>query len=360
MSTESASIVSGHLVDEGLVARASGVASVRQLHDPLPGGAGRVVDVRVMGGIDLEVRPDRGLDIGAAWYRGVPLSWTSPVAQGAPLDRPRDADWVDRFTGGLLTTCGTDNIGPATPTAGLHGRHSHLPATDVRTTVRRDGTGFVCEVSGTVEDVSMFGRRVVVHRTVTTRTDEPVVVLSDVVENQGYSATPVPLLYHLNLGAPLVHPGSRVLTAASRVVAREPVAHVPDASLVPEPLDAPTEAVFEHVGPQVVDGVGRAVVTSPAWGTAAVVTWSADTLPRLYQWVWPARRGWALALEPSNAALFGPDRDDPVRAAPLLAPGAVLRTHLTVRLLPLAEAAPEATGAPERPRPDSPRPGRDR
>jgi hypothetical protein len=337
LSTESTSITSGHLVDEGLVARASGVASVRQLIDPGPAGAGRVVDVRVMGGIDLEVRPDRGLDIGAAWYRGVPLSWTSPVANGAPLDRPRGGDWVDRFVGGLVTTCGTDNIGPPTPTAGMHGRHSHLPATDVRTDVRRDGDGFVCEVAATVEDVSMFRRRIVVRRSITTRTDDPVVVLRDVIENQGYEATPLPLLYHLNLGAPLVHPGSRVRTASTRVVAREPVGHVPDASLVPQPLDAPTEAVFEHVGPEVVDGVGRAVVTSPVWGTAAVVTWSAATLPRLYQWVWPARRGWALALEPSNAALFGPDRDDPERAAPLVPAGGVLTTELTVRLVPLAD-----------------------
>ena len=340
MSTDP-SVTSGHLLDAGLVARPSGIASVRELHDPVPSGVGRVVDVRVMGGIDVEVLPDRGLDLGAAWYRGTPLSWTSPVGRGTPLDTPRGGDWVDRFRGGLLTTCGTDNIGPPTPTAGMHGRHSHLPATDVRTERVRDGDATVVRVSGTVEDVSMFGRRVVVHRTVETRTDSPVLVLRDVVENTGFDAVPVPLLYHVNLGAPLVVPGSRVRSGAAQVLPREAVDHVPDASTLPGPGDGSAEAVFEHLGLPVVDGTASVVVTSPSWDVAAVVSWTSTTLPRLYQWVWPTRRGWALAVEPSTAALFGPDRGTP-REAPVLPPGGTLVTGLTVRLLPRDEVAAPA------------------
>lgn len=336
MSTKP-SPTSGQLLDAGLVARPSGVAVVRELLDPLPGGVGRVLDVRVMGGIDVELLPDRGLDVGAAWYRGTPLSWTSPVGRGTPLDSPRGQDWVDRFRGGLVTTCGTDNIGPATGDAGMHGRHSHLPATEVRTDVRRDGDATVVRVSGTVEDVSMFGRRVVVSRTVETRTDSPVLVLRDVVENTGFEAVPLPLLYHVNLGAPLVVPGTRVRSGAEQVRAREPAPHVPDPSTLPQPGDGSPEAVFEHHGLEVVDGQASVVVTSPAWETAAVVSWTAEALPRLYQWVWPTRRGWALAVEPSTAALFGPDRGTP-REAPLLQPGATLTTGLTVRLVPRDEA----------------------
>ena len=343
MSTEP-SVTAGQLLDAGLVARPSGVAAVRELIDPLPAGVGRIVDVRVMGGIDVELLPDRGLDVGAAWYRGTPLSWTSPVGRGTPLDSPRGGDWVDRFRGGLVTTCGTDSIGPATAQAGMHGRHSHLPATDVRTERHRDGDATVVRVSGTVEDVTMFGRRVVVHRTVETRTDTPLLVLRDVVENTGFEAVPLPLLYHVNLGAPLVVPGSRVRSGAQQVSPREPVEHVPDASLLPEPGDGLAEAVFEHRGLPIADGLARVVVTSPAWEVAAVLSWSSATLPRLYEWVWPTRRGWALAVEPSTAALFGPDRGTR-REAPLLEPGATLSTELTVRLVPREQAPGEAAGA---------------
>lgn len=331
------SVTSGQLLDAGLVARPSGVAAVRELLDPLPSGVGRVVDVRVMGGIDLELLADRGLDVGAAWYRGTPLSWTSPVGRGTPLSYPRGGDWADRFRGGLVTTCGTDNIGPPTAHAGMHGRHSHLPATDVRSERVRDGGATVVRVSGTVEDVTMFGRRVVVFRTVETRTDTPLLVLRDVVANTGFDPVPLPLLYHLNLGAPLVVPGSRVHSGAGQVSPREPVAHVPDPSTLPEPGDGSAEAVFEHSGLPVVDGRAQVVVTSPSWDTAAVVSWTSQALPRLYQWVWPTRRGWALAVEPATAALFGPDRGTP-REAPLLGPGATVATELAVRLVPREDA----------------------
>lgn len=333
---------SGQLLDAGLVARPSGVAGVRELLDPLPAGVGRVVDVRVMGGIDVEVLPDRGLDVGSAWYRGTPLSWTSPVRRGTPLGTPRGTDWVDRFRGGLVTTCGTDNVGPATAASGMHGRHSHLPATDVRTDLRRDGDATVVRVSGTIEDVTLFGRRVVVSRTVETRTDSPVLVLRDVVENTGSEAVRLPLLYHVNLGAPLVVPGTRVRSGARRVGSRD--AGAPDPAVLPEPGDGTAEAVYEHHGVPADDGTASVVVTSPAWDVAAEVSWTATTLPRLYQWVWPARRGWALAVEPSTAALFGPDRGTD-REAPLLAPGATLVTGLTVRLVP-SGAAPGAEAWP--------------
>ena len=322
----------GQLLDLGLVGREAAVADVRERTDASAGGVGRVLDVRVMGGIDLEVWPDRGLDIGPAWYRGTPLAWTSPVPCGASLDVTRGADWLGRFRGGLVTTCGTDNVGPATARSGLHGRHSHLPATDVRHSTSRDGDAVVCRVTGTIEDVSMFGRRVLVHRTIETRTDSPLVLLRDLVENVGWTATAVPVLYHVNLGAPLVRPGTRVRCASERTQEREPAPWVPDPTLLPEPLDGPEEAVFEHVRPRAEDGWGRVEVGHPDDDLTAVVRWSVASLPRLYQWVWPARRGWGLGIEPSNAALSGPEQQAPGSGAPLLVAGASVTTEVSVSL----------------------------
>ena len=334
MSTRVGGLAAGQLLDRGLLGREAAVADVRERTDGSAGGVGRVLDVRVMGGIDLEVWPDRGLDIGPAWYRGTPLSWTSPVGHGTPLDVPRGTDWLGRFRGGLVTTCGTDNVGPATATSGLHGRHGSLPATDVQHSRSRDGDAVVCRVSGTVEDVSMFERRVLVHRTIETRTDSARVVLRDVVENVGWTPTAVPVLYHVNLGAPLVRPGTRVRCVSRRTREREPAPWVPDPTLLPEPLDGPEEAVFEHVQPQAENGLGRVEVGHPGDDLTAVVRWSTASLPRLYQWVWPARRGWGLGIEPSNAALSGPEQQAPGAGAPLLAAGDSITTEVSVSLVP--------------------------
>lgn len=340
----STTVTSGHLLDSGLVARTSAVASVRDLRDDSAGGVGRVLDVRVAGGLDIEVLPDRGLDVGAAWCDGVPVSWTSPVGRGNPLDVASGTDWLSRFRGGLVVTCGTDNVGPATATSGLHGRHSGLPATDVRWDVRRDGDAVVCRITGVVEDVEMFGRRVVLRRTIETRTDRPLLVLRDSIENQGYSPTPVPVLYHVNLGAPLVYPGSTVRTGSRAVVQREDAPWVPDPALLPEVRGGPEEAVFEYLDPEAGTGeqagLGKVVVASPVTGMVAVLRWSTASLPRLYQWVWPARDGWALGIEPSNAALFGDAQRVTGNGAPVLAVGESVDTEISVELVPAGRARP--------------------
>ena len=71
----------------------------------------RALDIRCWDGIDLRVLPDRGFDLGQAWFAGVPLAWVSAVGETGPLDRPEGMDWSTRFGGGLMVTCGLRNVG---------------------------------------------------------------------------------------------------------------------------------------------------------------------------------------------------------------------------------------------------------
>src|SRR3546814_2346340 len=91
----------------------------------------------VAGDVDVELVPDRGLDIGQMRVAGVPLAWISPT--GFPRAGVHDGDgqgWTRAFGGGLLTTCGLLNVGPASRDGGtehpMHGRYTSLPATVVR------------------------------------------------------------------------------------------------------------------------------------------------------------------------------------------------------------------------------------
>src|SRR3954453_21334251 len=82
----------------------------------------RAVDIRVWNGIDLRLLPDRGLDIGAAWFRGTPLAWISQTGEQAPPEPEAlvDRAWGDFWGGGLVTTCGLSNVGEASEGYGLH------------------------------------------------------------------------------------------------------------------------------------------------------------------------------------------------------------------------------------------------
>jgi hypothetical protein len=55
-----------------------------------------VLDVHVYRGIELRILPERGPDIGGAWYCGYPLAWISGVGEGGAAS----SDWR-RAWGGL-------------------------------------------------------------------------------------------------------------------------------------------------------------------------------------------------------------------------------------------------------------------
>jgi hypothetical protein len=82
------------------------------------------------------------------------------------------------------------------------------------------------------------------------------------------------------------------------------------------------------------DGWAHAVLDGTGVGARVAVEWTATTLPRLCTWNWPARGAWVLGVEPTNAPLFGPERDLPHAGAPLLMPEEEIRTVVRIGVLP--------------------------
>ncbi|MFC7879024.1 DUF4432 family protein [Isoptericola sp. NPDC057391] len=309
----------GRLLDDGRAALPDALASV---DEAVTAGGQRALVVRVAGGLSVDVLPDRGLDLGAAWWAGVPVAWRSPN----PRDPGPGRDWEDRFLGGLLATCGPDNIGSPRGASGQHGTHHLTPAHDVRWwRERTDGGELEVHVTGSVAHSTLYGARVVVDREVVVATGRPWVEVRDTVRNVGTEPVGVPLLYHVNLGAPVLLPGSRLVTGAGEPAPAAPLPPRRDAVTFPEPARGAAYVVAEHPGVGDVDGWARAVVSPTGLahpdGAEVVVEWRAASMPRLYSWLWPAAGSWVLGVEPANAPLAGPERDLPHGGAPVLGPG---------------------------------------
>ncbi len=94
----------------------------------------RAIDVRVAGGLSVLVLADRGLDLGPVWAGGHQVSWQSPTGIVHPAYF-HERDWLRSFHGGMLVTCGLQNVGPPAEVGGvsygLHGRVSNIPARNV-------------------------------------------------------------------------------------------------------------------------------------------------------------------------------------------------------------------------------------
>ena len=293
-----------------------------------PAAGCRALEIRVSSGLDIRLLPDRGLDIGEAWFRGTPLAWISAVGETGPLPQPRGTDWNDAFGGGLVTTCGLRNVGAPSEGHGQHGTYSHLRAREVR--VEHAGDEVVARAR--IVDASAIGHRLEVEREVRTRVGAGHVTITDVTTNLGPDTEAVPLLYHVNLGPPLWVEGSQLRLNARATHPRDsdaqPFADSWHVAPGLEP-DAP-ERVFEHEVTPGADGWCSATVAGA--GLELDLRWDAATMPRMWQWVHPAYG--VLGLEPANCSVLGVAHDRAEGRLPELAPGEERRTRLQIRVRP--------------------------
>ena len=267
----------------------------------------QAIDVRVLGGPEVRIHPRRGLDLGAAWYRSTPLAWIGPAGEGG---REGD-DWRASWGGGLVTTCGLDNVGAPSEGIGLHGTYTFLPASAVE--IDRSPSGVI--VRGVVDDP----RGLQVRREI--RVTPGRVELADRAANRADRLLEAPVLYHVNLGWPLWDAGAQVESDAGEIHPRDADAEPHDPRSAPqEPAELP-ERVWEHVG------ATRAGVVNHAARLRLEVDFD---LPRLWQWVDPAPGVYALGLEPANCSVLGRAHDRAEGRLPVLAPGDERSTRIVI------------------------------
>jgi hypothetical protein len=284
-----------------------------------PAAGCRAIDLRVWDGIDLRLLPDRGLDAGAAWYRGVPIAWISPTGETGPTPNPRELDWSRGFNGGLVTTCGLRNVGVPSEGIGQHGEFHEQRATVEA--IERTPAG-VLTVRGHVAEVDSLRYHLEVERTWRTRVGEGRVELVDVVRNRGREIEGAPMLYHVNLGAPLWSEGAEVQLDARVTRPRDADAAPFTGAWASWPGVAPgPERVFEHEVDAGPDGWAEARVRNERLGVEVAVRWDVATMPRLWQWVQPSPGLAVLGLEPANCSVLGRAHDRAEGRLPELAPG---------------------------------------
>jgi len=205
------------------------------------------------GRLRLALLPQRGMGIWKAWLGDLELGWQSPVRGPVhpafvPLADAGGLGWLDGFDE-LLCRCGLasngapDFDGQGRVRHALHGRIANLPADDVQ--IRRDDDCGALEVVGTVYETRVHHQKLRLRSTLTSRPGEAGFSLSDEVTNLSAEPASVQLLYHYNLGAPLLDAGSIVRAPVRQLVPRneraaQGIAHW-------ERVDAPSAGFVEQV-----------------------------------------------------------------------------------------------------------------
>lgn len=329
--------------------------NIRQFIDfrqsTLPNGM-RHIEAHNSSGLTFSVLPDRGLDIWEATFNGLPLTWLS---QGSPHLPDYGVKWLRLFNGGLLTTCGLTHAGPpeTDPDTGeqrdLHGLYTRLPATDVAVSGAWDGDRYVLELTGKVAEAQLFSEQLELTRTYRLVLGDPTIAITDHVVNKGDLPAPLMVLYHINLGYPLVRAGTRFHSPFAAVYPRDDWAR-PGFDRWPD-YDAASpryneQVFFHHLK---ADGTGKTVVALLQESFGLQIGWDTSTLPYLTQWKNTREGIYVSGIEPGNCIPEGrsgaraagrlvtlePGQDQHFRVAMSVLDGAeaVLRAHERVAAL---------------------------
>jgi Domain of unknown function (DUF4432) len=288
----------------------------------------RVADVRTGSGLDVTVLLDRGMDLGPASYRGLPLTWISPAGFAHPAHYdPVGTGWLRTFGGGLMAGCGLTFLGAADEddgeTLGLHGRLSHLPAWHVR--VGEEWNGDECSfwVKGEMRQARLFGENLRLTRCITTGLGHSQILIQDQVENLGATSSPLMILYHINLGFPLLDETCTLMAEPHAVRSRDVVAEpgLSDWMRFQPPTRGYSEQVFYHDLPSADDGWARIIIVNPTRHLSLSVRFQKATLPNLIQWKMMGQGAYVLGLEPANCSVEGRSRERERGTLQFLEPG---------------------------------------
>jgi hypothetical protein len=242
------------------------------------------------------------MDVGAAEYKGVPLAWLSGAGFPHPAFHEREGrDWVRTFGGGLVTGCGLTNAGAATEDEfgceGLHGRLSHLPARGVAGGGEWQGDEYRLWLRGRMRQYAVFGEDMELTRVISARLGNAAFAIEDTVENRADRAWPLMLLYHVNIGFPVLAPDSELQIVPHEVTPRDAEAQrgLDGWMRFQEPQAGFAEQVFLHDIPAGPDGMAEAALFNPSLRLGLRLRFRKAELPFMAEWkmmgngtyVWP-------------------------------------------------------------------------
>lgn len=256
------------------------------------------------GGLEVELHPDRALDVGQVTYRGLPVAWISAPGVTSPAASDgRGAEWLRTFGGGLLATCGLDSFGAPSVHGGVHyGLHGRIGAQPswLHSAGVIDG---VLTVVAETRQASVLGENLVLRRTVTAEVGGNRFRIADTVTNEGWTDAGHMVLYHCNLGWPLISDAARLVIPSAQVTPRddEAAAAAGEWARLRPPTAGFREQVFYHSGFSADPVI---TIDNPGTDVRLEMRFSVRTLPALVQWKMTGEGEYVLGLEPANVGFL--------------------------------------------------------
>lgn len=283
----------------------------------LVGGKGdgmRLLQVRNGGGLELTVSADRCADISRLSLGGVNFGYFSPCGYVSPSYYDKNGNgFLKSFTAGFLTTCGLSSVGSPCVDEGeelpLHGTVSNTPAENVYWEISQNEI----RIRATVRDEALFSHGLVLQREYTVPIMKNELYLTDTVTNTGYRDTPLQMLYHFNVGYPLLDENTVLSIPSDSIAPRNGHAatDIGNCLMMEKPQRGYEERCYYHH----MTGLAEVSVFNPKIKKGLVMSYDTEALPFFTEWKMMGERDYVLGIEPGNAL---PDGRDVMRKRGLL------------------------------------------
>ena len=313
------------------------------------------------GNVTATILPDRGMGLWKCWSDDLEFGWQSPVAGPVhpslvPVNDATGIGWLEGFDE-LLVRCGLQSNGaPEFSETGtlrypLHGRIANLPAS--RLEIQVDVENGILDVIGVVSESRFLIYSLELQTRYRFRAGSPVIEIIDTVTNRSSQSGSMQLLYHINVGQPVLQSGSAVHAAYRSLAPRD--ARAAESVDQWNRCDGPASGYQEQV--YFLDPVGdesswsEAMLASADGAFGFAVHFDTRTLPHMTLWKNTAsvEDGYVVGLEPGTgfpnprsfeekngrvvALQGGESRTFRLKLQPLTTPNAVTQSRSRIEAL---------------------------
>ena len=264
-----------------------------------------LLQVRNGKGLEITFSVDRAMDIARVTFKGDNLGYFSPCGYVAPsFYDPQGTGFLKSFTAGFMTTCGLTAVGSPCTDAGeelpLHGTIANTPCENYSYRETEDAI----IITATVRDAAIFAHQLILEREYICSKTENKLSLCDRIKNIGSSETPLEVLYHCNMGYPLLSENTVLDIPAEKIEPRN--AHAKDGLKDFLKMEKP-QSGYEEMCYYHTLTAGSVSAYNPDIQKGVVMSFDTAELPYFAEWKMMGEHDYALGLEPGNCLPDGRD-----------------------------------------------------
>ena len=290
-----------------------------------------LLNVRNGKGLSFSLSADRAMDISRLSFEGDNMGFFAPCGYVAPSYFDKEGlGFLKSFTAGFLTTCGLSSAGSPCEDEGenlpLHGTISNTPCENYS----YSETDAEIVVEASVRDASLFGKKLILKRKFICSKTENKLTIEDTIQNVDSKPAPCMILYHFNMGYPLVSENAIVDIPSNSVKGRNEIseADIEKALIMEKPQLGYEERCYFH-DVKAENNEATVSIFNPDINKGLKMTFDKRTLDWFIQWKMMGIGEYVLGLEPANCT---PDGRKVMRengTLKFVAPGEEYKTKIT-------------------------------